>query len=170
MELPFEVTELPPADHPEVGAKAPDFTRPLVNEEFWEDTSLSELVDDGPVLLVFHPADGAFPTTYIWQELTERDLSVRTVGISISSPYEHATTLDERAFDAAGLYSDPAAGVAEQYGIENELDGMSGVVEHRPAVFLVDGEREIRYAWAAAEWPDFPEYDAIEAAVAELEP
>jgi peroxiredoxin len=168
MDLPFEVTALPPADHPEEGEEAPEFTRPLVNAEYWEDAALSALTEEGPLLLVFHPADGAFPTTYIWRELTERDLEVRAVGVSISSPYEHAETLDDRAFDAHGLYSDPGAGVAELYGVENDLDGMAGVVEHRPAVFLVDGERTVRYAWAASEWPAFPDYDGIEAAVAEL--
>jgi len=168
MELPFEVVDLPEADHPEEGAEAPDFTRPLVNGEYWEDTSLSALTEEGPVLLVFHPADGAFPTTYVFEELAERELDVRTVGVSISSPYEHADTLSERAFDLHGLYSDPAADIAALYGVENDLDGMSGIVEHRPAVFLVDAHREIRYAWAASEWPEFPDYDAVENAVEEL--
>ena len=35
-------------------------------------------------------------------------------------------------------------------------------------VFLVDEDRTVRYAWAAQEWPDFPDYDAVEAALAEL--
>ena len=30
----FEVVELGPADHPEPGETAPDFTRPLVTDEF----------------------------------------------------------------------------------------------------------------------------------------
>ena len=30
---------------------------------------------------------------------------------------------------------------------------------------MIDGERTIQYAWAAAEWPDFPDYDEIEAAI-----
>ncbi len=167
MELPFEVVDLPEADHPQEGEQAPDFTCPLVNEEYWEDTSLSELVAEDPVLLVFHPADGAFPTTYIHSELAERDLDVRVVGVSISSPYEHADTLAEREFGLHGLYSDPAADLADLYGVENDLDGMSGITEHRPAVFLVDADREVRYAWAASEWPAFPDYDAVADAVAE---
>ncbi|MGQ4556334.1 redoxin domain-containing protein [Halobellus sp. GM3] len=164
----FEVLSLPEATHPEVGDTAPDFTRPLVNGEYWEDTALSTVTDAGPTLLVFHPMDGSFPTTYIWNEIDDRGFAsdVQLVGVSISSPYEHGALLEERA-DGARLFSDPAAEIAEQYGIENPLDGMTGVREHRPAVFLLDESRTVHYAWAADEWPAFPEYDAVEAAIDE---
>jgi peroxiredoxin len=180
----FEVVDLPPADHPEVGDAAPDFTRPLVNAEFWEDASLSDLYAEGPVLLVFHPMDGAFPATYMWNEIRDRGWEARgaseqsseersdsrdqlaVVGVSVSSPYEHKTLVHERGIDSR-LFSDPGAGVAEAYGIDWELDGMAGVREPRPAVFLVDGEGTVRYAWVASEWPDFPEYDDVEAAIDE---
>ncbi|GAA0303688.1 redoxin domain-containing protein [Halarchaeum salinum] len=166
----FDVSRLPEADHPAVGETAPDFTRPLVNGEFWEDAALSDLTDDGPVLLVFHPMDGAFPTTYMWQAFVERDLDVQVVGVSISTPYEHATTIEERGLDELGyrLFSDPQNEVAETYGISHDLDGMAGVSEPRPSVFLLEPDRTVAYAWTAAEWPDFPEYDAIEAAIADL--
>jgi peroxiredoxin len=164
----FDVVDLPESDHPEAGERAPDFTRPLVNAEYWEDASLSDLTDEGPLLLVFHPMDGAFPATYVWNALSDRGVveSLPVVGVSISSPYEHKTLLAERDVDAR-LFSDPAAGVAADYDLEHDLDGMTGVTEHRPAVFLVDEDRTVRYAWVAAEWPDFPDYEAIEAAVAE---
>ena len=57
MDLGFEVVDLPETDHPEEGDRVPDFERPLVNEEYWEDVSLSELTDEGPVVLVFHPME-----------------------------------------------------------------------------------------------------------------
>jgi len=165
----FEVVSLPEADHPEAGDTAPDFTRPLVNGEYWEDASLSDVVAEGPTLLTFHPMDGAFPTTYVWNEYDDRGFAedVQVVGLSISSPYEHKALLEERAEDAR-LFSDPAADVAETYGIEHDLDGMAGITEPRPAVFLLDEERTVRYAWVASEWPAFPEYDEIEAAIEEL--
>jgi peroxiredoxin len=164
----FEVVDLGDADHPEVGDAAPSFTRPLVDAEYWEDASLSDLTDEGPVLLVFFTMDGAFPATYMWNEIRDRGWEDRlaVVGVSVSSPYEHKTLIEERGIDSR-LFSDPAAGVAEQYGIAHELDGMTGVREPRPAVFLVDGEGVVRYAWVAEEWPDFPDYDAVEAAVAD---
>ncbi|ELZ57873.1 MULTISPECIES: redoxin domain-containing protein [unclassified Haloferax] len=165
----FDVVSLPDHDAPSVGDIAPDFTRPLVNAEFWEDAALSDLTDDGPVLLVFHTMAGAFPATYVWNELRDRGVpdEVQTVGVSISSPYEHKSFLAERGVDAR-LFSDPAAGVAADYDLEHDLDGMAGVTEHRPAVFLLDEERTVQYRWVAAEWPDFPDYEGIADALDDL--
>jgi peroxiredoxin len=165
----FEVVALPETDHVEAGETAPDFTRPLVSAESWEDRSLSDLTDDGPVLLVFYPMDGAFPATYVWNEIRDRgwpDL-IETVGVSISTPYEHGTFLEERGLDCR-LFSDPANGVAREYGVVNDLDGMAGVAEPRTALFLVDDDCTVEYAWAASEQPDFPDYDEAERAVERL--
>jgi len=167
----FDVVDLPEADHVAEGEEAPDFTRPLVNDEYWEDVALSDLLAEGPVLLVFTPMDGAFPATYTYNELRDRgvDEHVRVVGVSVSSPYEHKTTIEERGIEHfTGLFSDPQAGVAEAYGIEHDLDGMAGVTEHRPATFVVGEDGTVEYAWVAEEWPDFPEYDELEGALDEL--
>jgi len=168
MDLGFDIVDLPEIDHPTEGEQAPDFTRPLVTSEHWEDASLSELAADEPVLLVFHPMDGSFPATYVWNELTERAFDehhdVQVVGCSISTPYEHMTLIDEREMEYP-LFSDPQNGVAEAYDIVNDLDGMAGVSEPRPAVFLVDSDLTVRYAWVADEWPDFPDYDEVAEAV-----
>jgi peroxiredoxin len=168
----LKVTELEPADHVEVGETAPDFTRPLVNPEYWEDTSLADLLVEGPVLLVFHPMDGSFPTIYIYNELLDREIGaedVQVVGLSISSPYEHKDAIRERGIEHfAGLFSDPSNEVAEEYGIEHSLDGMAGIEEPRPSLFLVDEDRTVQFAWVADAWPQFPDYDGLEAALAEL--
>ncbi|ERH08802.1 MAG: peroxiredoxin [halophilic archaeon J07HX64] len=170
MDLGFDVVELPPPDHPEAGDRAPDFTRPLVDDEYWEDTALSAL--DAPVCLVCHPMDGSFPATYIWNELRDRgfdDLGATVVGVSISTPYAHKRFIEDH--DLAGtefrFFSDPANGVAETYGITNDLDGMGGVAEARPATFVLDEELTVQYAWVAREHPELPDYDDLEAAVVE---
>ena len=168
----FAVTELAPADPPAVGEPAPSFVRPVVTAEFWEDASLEDLLADGPALLVFHPMDGAFPTTYAWKEIAARGWGDRlaVVGVSVSDPYAHKQLLRERGLDDGdyALVSDPGNGVAEAYGVVNDLDGMAGVEEARPAVVLVDADGTVRYAWAASEWPEFPDYDAVEAAIDDL--
>ena len=90
MNLGFDVVELGPADAPPVGETAPDFTRPLVDDEYWEDVALSELTDDGPVVLVFHTMDGDFPATYIWQAVRDRgwdDYDAEVVGLSVATPF-----------------------------------------------------------------------------------
>ncbi|MDS0220106.1 redoxin domain-containing protein [Haloarcula sp. S1AR25-5A] len=167
MELDFEIVDLDPVDHPEEGDTAPDFTRPLVNEEFWADESLSSLcADSDRVVLVFHPMDGAFPATYIWNEIRDRAWheQATVVGVSISTPYEHKQLLEEREIEGNyRLFSDPANGVAQQYSIDMDLDGMAGIEEPRPSVFVLDSDRTVEYAWVAQEWPDFPDYDEVEA-------
>ena len=170
MNLEFDVVELGPADAPPVGETAPDFTRPLVDDEYWEDVALSELTDDGPVVLVFHTMDGDFPATYIWQAIRDRgwdDYDAEVVGLSVSTPYEHSRFLEE--WDIAfRLFSDPQNGVTEAYGVVHDLDGMTGVAEPRPAVFVVDGDRTVREAWVSTEWPEFPPYDDLEASIEAL--
>lgn len=164
----FEVKEFKETDYPHVGEIAPDFTRPLVNDEYWKDVALSELTADGPVLLVFHSMDGAFPGTYIWQEITNRAWNDRyditLAGLSISTPNEHKEFIQRRGIDCR-LFSDPQNGVTETYDLVNDLDGMTGVSEARPAVFLLDEDRVVEYVWAADRWPELPDYDGIEAAL-----
>jgi peroxiredoxin len=159
MELGFEVTELPSHDAPSEGDEAPDFVRPLVNDEYWVDASLSEVV---PALVVFYPMNGSFPATYIWQEVEKHgwDESETVVGVTASTPYSHSRFLEEHDFDA-GLFADPSNDVARDWGVENELDGMTGIEEPRPAVFYVGAEMKVEYAWVADEHPEFPPYDEI---------
>jgi len=170
MDLEFDVVDMGPADHVAEGEQAPDFERPLVTDEHWEDRALSELTDDGPVVLIFYTMDGAFPSTYIWNELRDRgfdEYDAETVGVSISTPYEHKRLIEEREMDF-DLFSDPKNGVAEAYGIVNDLDGMTGIEEPRPAAFVLDEERVVQYTWVAREWPDFPDYDELAAAIESL--
>jgi peroxiredoxin len=159
----FDVVSLPETDHVTEGDPAPDFVRPLVNDEFWADASLSDLTDDGPVCLVFYPMDGSFPATYIWSELRDRALGDRltVVGVSISTPYAHKRLIADREMDVS-LFSDPANDVARDYGVAHDLDGMAGVSEPRPATFLLDEDRTVRYAWVASEHPEFPPLDELE--------
>jgi len=166
--MEFDVVDLGEADHVAEGEVAPDFTRPLVNDEYWEDRSLSDLTDEGPVLLVFTTMDGAFPATYVWNEIRDRawndEYDVEIVGCSISDPYSHKRLIEERDIDY-DLFSDPKNAVAVEYGIAHDLDGMTGVSEPRPSAFLLDEDRTVEYAWVSEEWPEFPDYDEIEAAL-----
>lgn len=170
MDLEFDVVELDESSHPEEGDTAPDFTRPLVTDEYWEDATLSAL--DPPVCLVFHPMVGSFPATYIWSELRDRgfdELDATVVGLSISTPYSNKRFIEEQDLEETDFrfFSDPANGVATEYDIAHDLDGMAGVSEPRPAVFVLDDTLTVRYAWVAQQWPAFPNYDGLEAVVTE---
>lgn len=164
----FAVYPLPPTDHVSEGETAPDFTRPLVTDEGWEDVALSVLVDGGHVLLVFYPMDGGGKSIYTWTEISDRDWGdgdLTVVGLSISTPFDHVRFIEERDLEY-GLYSDPQNGVAEEYGVVHDLHGMEGMAEPRPAVFLLDEDLTVTYAWIASEWPETPPYDEIEGELA----
>lgn len=163
------VTELPPTETVAVGDRAPEFTRPLVNADYWEDVALSDLAEANPVLLVHYPMDGTGTTKSTWIELRERGWGsdeLTVVGVSISTPYEHSQLIDRHDLPFA-LFSDPAAGVAEAYGTVHDLHGMAGIRGHRPAVFLIDPDLTVRYAWVTEQWPPEIPFEAIEAAIAE---
>jgi peroxiredoxin len=171
VDLPFDVVDLPETDHVAAGEPAPDFERPLVGAEYWEDATLSELTEAGPVLLVFHPMNGSFPATYVWNEIRDRGWAdlLTVVGVTIGTPYAHRELIAARELgDDYRLFSDPANDVAEAYGVVHDLDGMAGVSEPRPATFLVDADGVVRDAWVASEWPEFPDYDALEGTIREF--
>lgn len=158
----FDIWTLPEADYPEVGDTAPDFTRPLVSDEFWENISLSDLLDT-PILLVFYPMDGTGVAKHIWIEIRERGWGegVTVVGASISTPYEHKNFIDQYDLPYQ-LFSDPENGVAETYGIDRDHHGMTGICGPHPSVFLIDTDRIVRYTWVATEWPEEPDYQEVE--------
>lgn len=164
----FDVVSLPETDHVAEGEVAPDFTRPLVNDEYWEDRPLADVVD-GPTLLLFHPMDGAFQGTYLYNAVDDHGWAddVDVLGVSVSTPYAHERLLADRG-DGVRIFSDPAAGVIEEYGLAHDIDGMTGITESRPAVFLLDADRTVEYAWVADEHPAFPDAEAIDDAVADL--
>lgn len=162
----FDVIELPSDDAPESGDDAPDFTRPLVTDKYWEDVSLTDLLEDGPVLLVFYPMNWGGKSIYTWNEIRDRGWGdgVQVVGVSIGTPFDHGRFIEARGMDYP-LFSDPQNGVARRYGVAHELHGMAGIEEPQPAVFLIDTDRRVENAWVADEWPETPPYDAIESAL-----
>ncbi|XVH33215.1 peroxiredoxin family protein (plasmid) [Haloferacaceae archaeon DSL9] len=101
---------------------------------------------------------------YWWKKIQNRkwaDDEVTVVGISISQPFDQQRFIEERGLTCS-LYADPQNTLAERYDIVHDLDGMTGITEPRPAVFLVDADLIVEYAWVADEWSQAPPYDEIE--------
>ncbi len=172
MNLGFDVAELPATGHVDVGDEAPDFTKPLVGSEDWADASLSDLLEDGPVVLIFHSMDGDFPATYTFQSIHDDGWDewddAEVVGVSISTPYEHREFQREwTGFERFRFFSDPSCEVGEAYGVTHDLDGMS-ITEHRPAAFVIDADGIVQFAWVAEEFPAFPPYSEVREAVESL--
>jgi peroxiredoxin len=150
------------------GQEAPPFTLVGAAGDNVAEHSLDEYLDAGwTVVLVFYPFD--FHPACIDRLCTLRDADWLTVledvavlGVGTDGAYSH------RRFGAAydlqfPLLSDADGHVAAAYGARHdELEGHRGVA--RSALFVVDPGGTVRYAWAAADPGDAPDFDAVERA------
>jgi peroxiredoxin len=151
----------------QTGQTAPDFRLPGTAGADIDEHTLSEYVDRGwSVVLVFYPFD--FHPACVSQWCTLRDADWLTVlddtvvvGVGADSVYAHRRFAREYNVDFP-LLSDSDGRVAAAYGVlETEFEGHRQVPGM--ALFVVDPERRIQFAWrgdAAAE----PDFDAVEKA------
>jgi thioredoxin-dependent peroxiredoxin len=126
----------------QVGTRAPEFTLP---DEDGRDTSLSTLLNRGPVILYFYPAD--FTRGCTRQACSIRDLytQVLRVGLTVAGISPQKSTrhhaFRERYKLPFTLLSDRDKSVIKMY----EVDGRFGFGVRR-ATFLIDPARFIRGA------------------------
>ncbi len=126
----------------DVGSKAPEFILP--NEEGTE-TSLTDLLADGPLILYFYPAD--FTPGCTKEACSIRDIhnDIQSVGLQVAgiSPQDedsHRRFREEHDLPFA-LLSDPGKVVIKMY----DVDGPFGVGVRR-ATFLINQDRKIQDA------------------------
>lgn len=123
-----------------VGTRAPEFTLP---DHEGRDTSLSTLLNRGPVILYFYPAD--FTPGCTRQACSIRDLysEVLRVGLTVAgiSPQKSARHFEFRESYKLPftLLSDPDKSVIRMYDVDGPLG--FGV---RRATFFIDPARFIR--------------------------
>lgn len=152
-----------------VGDRAPEFT--LVDTAR-QPVRLADLRGK-KVVLAFYP--GAFTKVCEKELCTFRDmlakleaLSAEVLGISVDSPWANG------AFAAANrisfpLLSDYTREVSRQYGgVHEDFAGLKGYTAAKRAVFVLDGEGIVRYAWASDDPGREPPYGEIEAALAQI--
>jgi peroxiredoxin Q/BCP len=126
----------------EVGSKAPEFV--LTNDEGGE-TSLTDLLKDGPLILYFYPAD--FTPGCTKEACSIRDIhndiqsvGLRVAGVSPQDVESHQKFRDEYELPFT-LLSDPDKVAIKMY----DVDGPFGVGVRR-ATFLISQERVIKDA------------------------
>lgn len=112
----------------EVGAQAPDFT---LSDQHGEELTLSEMVAEGPVALVFFPFAFSGICTGELCELRDNlsifaDSKVRLLGISIDSVYALQAWAQQEGYEFS-ILSDfwPHGEVARQYGAFVEEAGIA---------------------------------------------
>lgn len=129
------------------GALAPDFT---LSDQTGEELRLSELVEDGPVALVFFPLAFSGICTGELCELRDHldvfaDHRVRLLGISVDSVWSLRAWAAQEGYDFS-ILSDfwPHGDVAKSYGVFVEERGTSG-----RATFVIGQDRRIVAAFEA---------------------
>ena len=122
------------------GERAPEFTLP---DETGTDRSLTELLNAGPIVLYFYPAD--FTPGCTRQACGLRDMhseiqnsGLRVVGISPQHPQSHAKFKGKYNLPFV-LLSDRQKTVIKMYGVNGPLG-----IGVRRASYLVDSGRRVR--------------------------
>ena len=124
------------------GAKAPEF---VLNNDEGAEIALSDLLQDGPLILYFYPAD--FTPGCTKEACSIRDIhnDIQSVGLTVAgiSPQDeesHRKFREEYNLPFT-LLSDPGKEVIKMY----DVDGMFGVGVQR-ATFLISQDRTIQDA------------------------
>ena len=152
------------------GDTAPDFTAPLANGDI-DQFSLSERLDDGPVVLAFFP--GAFTSvcSHEMNTFEERldafeDSGVTVYGVSIDTPFALNEFRDELGltFD---MISDTNRKIIDAYDISMDFTHIGVEDLAKRAVFVVDSDGTVSYAWVSDDPGVEPDYGEVEAAASD---
>ena len=126
----------------EIGSKAPEFVLP---DDEGAETSLSDLLNDGPLILYFYPAD--FTPGCTKEACSIRDIhdDIQSVGLQVAGISPQDVESHQKFRDKYGLpfklLSDPDKVAIKMY----DVDGMFGVGVQR-ATFLISQDRTIKDA------------------------
>jgi peroxiredoxin len=147
---------------PGVGAKAPEFTLFDTEKNL---RSLSEFKGKKTVL-AFYP--GAFTGVCTREFCSLRDalanfnaLNAQIVGISIDSPFANKAFAGQNNLSFP-LLSDFTREVSKQYGgVYQDFAGLKGYVAAKRAVYVLDGQGIVKYAWVSDNAGVEPNYEEI---------
>ena len=155
-----------------VGDDAPDFTVPAVTDGI-EPFTLSEHLDDAPIVLAFFPEAFTSVCTEEMCTFDDRlggfeDIGATVYGVSVDTPFS-LSEYREREGLTFGLLSDHDKEIVEAYDvrIDYEKYGYYGLADR--AVVVVDDEQTVSYRWVADNPGLLPDYEAVEAAAADAQ-
>jgi peroxiredoxin len=142
----------------QVGEIAPDFT---LSDQRGEEQTLSELVNDGPIALVFFPLAFSGICTGELCELRDNlsvfeDAKVRVVGVSVDSVFALRVWAEQEGYEFS-ILSDfwPHGAVAREYGAFVEERGIA-----TRATVLISKDRKVlaSFETSPGEARDFSAY------------
>jgi peroxiredoxin len=128
------------------GTQAPDFALPSTPDQ---KVSLSEFRGRN-VILVFYPADWSpvcGDQLALYNELRDQfdDMNADLIAVSVDGIWCHLAFAKDRGFRLTLLADfEPKGAVAKAYGVYREGEGVT-----ERALFVIDGEGVIRYAYVS---------------------
>lgn len=145
-----------------IGSKAPEFK--LLDTERNE-RSLNQFLGKKTVL-AFYP--GAFTGPCTEELCTFRDamanfnsMNAQVVGISVDSPFANKAFAEANKLNFP-LLSDYTSEVSKKYGgVYQDFAGMKGYTASKRAVYILDEDGIIKYAWISENPAAEPPYDEI---------
>jgi glutaredoxin-dependent peroxiredoxin len=152
----------------EVGAKAPEFTLPNQDRE---NVTLSEQLQQGPVVLAFFPA--AFSSVCQQEMCTFRDSmaelnqsSARVLGVSTDTFFAQKAWADAQRLNFP-LLSDYNKDVIRKYGVVNaDMIGLKDIAKR--AVFVIDRNGVVRHREVLDDARNEPNYENVKKTLASL--
>jgi peroxiredoxin len=153
---------------PTEGDTAPSFTATYGTSDH-EPFDLDDVLGDGPVVLAFFP--GAFTPpcrnemVAFQNHLDELEGAGGTLlGISADSPFSQGAFREEHGLEF-DLVSDMAREAIGAYDLEIDIGdlGLHGIANR--AVYILDDEGTVTFAWEADDPTNEPDYEAVLAAV-----
>jgi len=154
---------------PAIGQKAPDFS--LVDTDR-KPRTLAEFKGK-KLILAFYPA--AFTGVCTKEMCAFRDslgqlgqIGAAVLGVSVDSPFANKAFAEQHKINFP-LLSDYAREVIGVYDVRlPDLAGLKGYISAKRAVFVLDKDGVIRYAWVSDDPTKEPNYDEVKQAVQQI--
>jgi peroxiredoxin len=152
------------------GDTAPDFTAPLANGDV-DSFTLSDALDDGPVVLAFFP--GAFTSVCSHEMNALQDRldaltdSAQVYGVSVDSPFSLNEFRDKLGLEF-DLISDTNRNLVHEYDLAMDFTELGVHNVAKRSVLVIDEDGTVSYAWVSDDPGVEPSYDELEAAVANV--
>jgi len=152
----------------QTGDTAPQFQATLANGEV-EAFDLADHLGDGPVVLAFFPGAFTPPCSNEMVALQDHldefeDAGATLLGLSADSAFSLNAFREEHGLEF-DLVSDTGRTAIDDYDLRIDVAdiGLHGVANR--AVFVLDDEGTVTYAWVADEPPEEPDYEELLEAV-----
>ena len=157
----------------DTGDAAPDVSAPMTKPDGNIETfTLEEALEDGPVVLAFFP--GAFTSVCTGEMVTFRDrldglseTGASLYGVSIDTPFALGEFAEQNGLNFP-LISDSNKTLIDAYDVSMDFDALGIRNVAKRAVFVIDEDGTVAYAWVADDPGIEPDYDAVETATADI--